>query len=317
MIGALLQRVRDRRQRRHENSSEPAILCLGRIYILPTRNGVLFGLVLAAMLFGAVNYGNSLAYALMFLLTSVAIISILHTHRNLAGLVVQAGLCRPVFAGEPALFPLGLSGGNTPRFALVIQEAGASEPVITDLDVQVLQWEDIRLPATERGWLERGRVTVSSSFPLGLFRAWSYIDLPQRCLVYPSPEREGPPPFAADGEGEKQAATTQGSEDFSSLREYRPGDSLKHVHWKALAREQGLLTKAFTGSGSRNFRLDWDYLSGLGTEARLARLCRWVLWADACGQPYQLAIPGIRIPAAHGGEHRQRCLRALALFGKI
>ena len=71
----------------------PVDTVLGRrqLYMLPTRHGLLFALVLAVLLLAAINYGNGLAYALTFLLASVAVVSMLHTHRNLHRLRIAAG----------------------------------------------------------------------------------------------------------------------------------------------------------------------------------------------------------------------------------
>jgi len=283
-----------------------------RIYILPTRNGVLFALVLGAMLLGAMNYANSLAYALTFLLTSVAIISILHTYYNLVGINVRAGQCRPVFAGEAAVFPLAVENPGVQRFALCF-ELGHGRAV-TDAPAHATRWVELRLPTTQRGWLKLPRVTVASTFPLGLFRAWAYLDLEQRCLVYPRPEASGPPPQASQGSGD-QPQPGRGREDFASLRDYQAGDSLRHVHWKALAREQGLLTKEFEGGGGDELWFDWNSLAGLGIEARIARLCRWVVTADRQGVAYGLALPRVRIERGRGTAQRHRCLEALALSG--
>jgi uncharacterized protein (DUF58 family) len=283
-----------------------------RIYLLPTRNGLLLGLVLVAMLVGAMNYGNSLAYALTFLLTSVAVVSILHTYANMAGLTVRAGQCRPIFAGEPAVFPIAVDNPGRARYALSFElESGRA---ITDAPANGVHWLELRQPTAQRGWNELARVTVASSFPLGLFRAWSYLDLQQHCLVYPRPEVAGPPPPAGSGGGER-AHPGRGNEDFAGLRDYRAGDSLRHVHWKALAREQGLLTKEFEGGGGRELWFDWDALGGLAPEARLARMCRWVLLADGEGHAYGLTLPGQHLERGRGPGQRQRCLEALALYG--
>jgi uncharacterized protein (DUF58 family) len=282
-----------------------------RIYILPTRNGLLLGLLLLAMLIGAMNYSNGLAYALTFLLASVAIISILHTYRNLAGLTLLAGNCRPVFAGERARFPIAIDNPGAARFALVLAPTGG-EPAISDVEAHTVHWVELMLPTDRRGWCELPRVSIATGFPLGLFRAWSYVDLRQRCLVYPRPELAGPPPMVGEG-GADGARRGRGSDDFASVREYRAGDSLRRVHWKALAREQGLLTKEFEGGGSRELWLDWDQTGGLPVEGRLARLCRWVLWAEGQGLDYGLGLPGRRIPVGRGQPQCQRCLEALAL----
>ena len=76
-----------------------------RIYILPTRQGLAFATAIVVMLAGAMNYNNSLAYVLTFLLVSLALVSLLHTYRNLAGLRISARPAPPVFAGASARFP--------------------------------------------------------------------------------------------------------------------------------------------------------------------------------------------------------------------
>ena len=76
-----------------------------RIYILPTRSGLVFGAVFFTMLLGALNYSNNMGFALAFLLTAVAVVSIHHCQRNLDGLRLTVSGCTPVFAGEPLEMP--------------------------------------------------------------------------------------------------------------------------------------------------------------------------------------------------------------------
>ncbi len=78
------------------------VLGTRQIFILPTRHGLLFVLVLVALALAAVNYNNALAYLLTFLLASMAVVSLLHAQRNLLKLRVTAAGGEPVFAGEPA-----------------------------------------------------------------------------------------------------------------------------------------------------------------------------------------------------------------------
>ncbi len=293
----------------------PVTLRRDRVYILPTRQGLLFGLVLLAMLLGAINYDNSLAYALVFFLASLGIVAILHTYRNLRGLTVQAGRCMAVFAGETARFTLGLEndGANT-RHAIALALPQGEELVV---DVTPgLQWVSLATPTARRGRLALGRVTLGTRFPLGLLRAWAHVDLGMQCLVYPAPTPVRGLPTASPGRGGRGGNRGQGHEDFASLRPYHPGDSLRHVHWKAVAREQGLQTKQFSGDQTEEMWLAWDLLPGVNVETRLQRLCRWVLEADAAGIAYGLLLPDRRIEPTLGETHRRRCLEALALFGE-
>jgi uncharacterized protein (DUF58 family) len=291
------------------------VLSPRRVYILPSRLGVVFALVLVAMLIGAINYGNSLAYALTFLLASVSIVSTLHTYRNLRRLRITAAGCAPVFQGEPAKFGITVANpGQTPRFAVSIANMEDDEAVI-DLSPGATARVELARTTRRRGRLAQGRLTVSSRYPLGLFRAWAYVDTGQRCLVYPAPAPDAPEGDRR-GAGHVQGARRgAGSEEFGGFRRYQPGDSLRHVHWKAFAGGRELLTKQFEGEAGEEHWLSYEALEGDDPEQRLRMLCRMLLDAETSGERYTLEIPGHILGPGQGSAHLAACLEALALFG--
>lgn len=265
------------------------------------------------MLFGAVNYGNSLAYALAFLLGSMALVSTLHTYRNLRRLEFRGGQCSPVFEGEPARFTLSVANsGTTPRFAVSLANMENDEAVI-DLAAGEIASVELSRSTRRRGWLPGGRLTVSSRYPLGMFRAWAYVDTGQRCLVYPAPAQETVQSIRS-GIGHAEAGRGEGSEEFGGLRRYRAGDSLRHVHWKAWAGGRGLLTKQFEGSGAQERWLRYRELPTADTEHRLRLLSRMLLDAEASGDRYGLELPGRTLGPGRGAAHLGECLKSLALF---
>jgi uncharacterized protein (DUF58 family) len=295
--------------------SGPVVLVYRRVFILPTRHGLLFALFLGLMLLGSVNYNLSLGFVLTFLLATLGLVSILHTFRNLAHLRVSAGRTAAVFAGDAGSFPVLLEGpGQIPRWAIgVVREGDA--PMYANVPAGVPREVVLRVETARRGWLRPGRLRVFTQFPLGLFHAWSWVEPDVKLLVYPKPDRSRLPlpmmqPAAGSG-----TAFGAGDEDFSGMRPYRAGDPLRQVAWKTAAREQGMYTKQFSGRAEAEMWLDWDLLAGLETEVRLSRLTRWVLEAEAAGIAYGLHIPGRIRPPAHGAAHREQCLQDLALFG--
>ncbi|MGZ8234051.1 MAG: DUF58 domain-containing protein, partial [Methylobacter tundripaludum] len=84
----------------------PVVLNHRRIFILPTQRGLGFVLLITVLLLIAFVYNNNLAYMLAFLLASIFFIVILHSYKSLAGLVVQKGHAKVVFAGEAAGFDI-------------------------------------------------------------------------------------------------------------------------------------------------------------------------------------------------------------------
>lgn len=301
-------------KRRHLPEPGRIMLSQRRVYILPTRHGLTFGLALILMLIGSINYSLSLGYVLTFLLAGMAIVSILHTFRNLVQLVVAAGRVDPVFAGDTAHFEIHLENGRAePRVAIDANTGGAV--VSADIPGRGAACLSIPVPAPRRGRLDLPRVTLETRFPLGLIRAWSYVQPTMQTLVYPRPDESGlPPPRPIEGMG--SASTTGiGNEDFASLREYQPSDSPRHIAWKAAARGDTMLTKQFSGRASEERLFDWEHLPvKLGTEERLSRLARWALLAHAGGARFALHLPGVEVPLGAGEAHLALCLEKLALF---
>ncbi|MFY1053850.1 DUF58 domain-containing protein [Ectopseudomonas khazarica] len=287
-----------------------------RIFIVPSRVGAAFTVALVLMLLVAINYQNSLAYGLTFLLMAVFVVAILHTYRNLAGLVLKAGGGGAVFVGEQAVFRVRLESRGREHQAVALGWPPA-ELVLRDVPREGQCEVEVSLPARRRGWLRPGRLRVESRFPLGLLVAWSWVDLDQAVLVYPRPLEGDLPVSAGLGEDDDEGmrARGQGADDFQGLRDYQPGDSKRRLDWKAYSRGQGLLVKDFAMLSGRDLWLDYESLAG-DSEMRLSLLCHWVLQFSARQQPFGLQLPGTSIAADVGEAHRDACLRALALFGQ-
>ncbi len=299
-------------------TSQPAAeIFLGRrqLYILPTNGGLLFALALAVLLAAAVNYASALAFALTFLLAAVGIVSMLYTHRNLLGLRVSARPSHPVFAGDPAGFEVSLKNDQRMLRLAINVEHGKSELGTVDLGPGEQASVRFEVATRRRGYIAAPPLTVSTRFPLGLLRAWSrQLQLGQRCLVYPQPAAPGTSPFATGQQGWRDHGRDPEGDDFLGLREFRRGDSPRHVSWKAAARGRGMLSKQFGGGYRSSVWLDWERLTDLDEERRLGRLCRWVLECEQAGVLYGLRLPQQILTPACGEEHQHRCLAALALF---
>ena len=301
-------------RKRHGIDPDPIVLSARRIYIVPSALGFAFAFMIFAMFLGAMNYGANLALGLAFLLGSLGLTAMHYCHRNLAGVHVRSAVSEPVFAGQTARFRIALeNAAPVARYELTIaNEYGAAPPV--RIDAGQRQVLEVQSPAPRRGLLSLDAFEISTRHPFGLFHAWAYLHMSIRCIVYPRPSERGlpPPPLETDTGGAQDAV--RGDEDFAGLRAFHPGDSPRRIAWKAYAREQGLQVKLYAGTAVTSHVLEWEALPGLGVEARLSQLCRWVEDAHAAGHAYGMKIPGVEIPPNIGAAHRQRCLTALALF---
>lgn len=297
----------------------PIVLGQRRIFIVPTRAGLLFALVLVVMLVGAINYNLSLGHALIFLLAGLGIVAMVHTFHNLFGLRLTPGRVAAVFAGDPAYFPLQLENPRRQaRRALEFSFAGQTASCV-HLPAQGRAAVAVSCATQRRGRLDPGRVTLATRYPLGLFRAWSYPHPHWSCVVYPQPIRT-PLPAPSPTAHADRLHGDNGQEDFAGLRPRQISDSTRHIAWKAVARrtdEQPHLVKQFAGGASEELWLAWSLTpAGCGAEERLSILTGWVLAADEQQARYGLALPGVRIAAGQGDAHRASCLQALALYGE-
>lgn len=319
MRPSLFQRIRQRARnwarKRQGNDPSPVTLERRRVYILPTRAGVIFGMMLFAMLLGSMNYSNSMGFVLTFFLAGLGLVSMHHCHRNLEGLVLRIGRVEPVFAGQAVTFHVYTENkARAPRCGITLhyQDAPFSRVDVPDGGSALLSFDAV---AKVRGRFNPGAFSVSTTYPFGLFRAWAWMYMDLECIVYPRPADEVPeqPPKPSDDGGLMTDET--GQDDFSGLRAYRQGDAPKHVAWKASARlTTGLLVKQFHGGGTVERVFDFDDLRHLDTEQRLSMLCRYCLDAEKRGENYALELPGRRLDSGQGGEHLHSCLVALALF---
>jgi uncharacterized protein (DUF58 family) len=306
--------VRNWARRRQGTDGDFIELHQRRVYILPTRSGLVFGLVFFTMLLGALNYSNNMGFVLAFVLTAVAVVSIHHCQRNLAGLRLSVSGCSPVFAGEPLECTLHVTNpGRIPRWQIAAGPAADRTPAV-DLPAGGSAALVLRLATDQRGQLRCPEIRVSTRHPLGLFESWAVV-YPQRdLLVYPHPAGSASvrlPPAAADLENAGQAV--RGSDEFVGLRPPLPGESLSRIAWKAWARTGELLAKDYR-SGAGSAWLDWQALPATDPEEKLSLLTRLAIDAEAAGQFFGLRLPGIELPPGLGPDHFHRCLAVLATY---
>lgn len=294
----------------------PITLDRKRIYVLPTRHGLLVGVLLLGMLLGALNYNNNPGLMLAFLLAAVVHNGVVMAHLRLSGLSITALHADPVHAGEPLHLRVRIASGRRSREGVVLQRPDAPAVMLpTALDEPHADADvELAVPTTRRGLMDLGRLRISTTRPLGLARAWSWWRPRERVLVYPALEKDGPPLPGAGGDGTPRPRAQRSGEDTHHLRDYRSGDAPRQIAWKASARLDRLMVREYEAGSAKDIQLEWSSLRHLPYEQRIARLARWVLEAERDGRRYRLTLPDGALGPARGAEHRHACLRALALL---
>lgn len=295
----------------------PTTLTRARILILPSRYGYTYAAVVLLMFIGAINYGNSMAFVLTFLLVGLGGNGMWATWRNLSGLRIHPPEARPTFLGRQADLEVRLEEtAGRDRFAVGVGQVGA-QAHFTSVQAHGVAVGRLAIPARTRGRQPQGRVCVFTLYPLGLFRGWAFAPRGPDLLVYPKPAAGTPLPSGGGVGSGGGASQARGHDDFRGMHRYGHGDSPRHIAWKVYARRDELLTKEFCAATDPELWLDWDHVpANQDIERRLSVLCRWVLDAEARHLSYGLRIPGVVIPPGSGASHCDLCLRALALFDR-
>jgi uncharacterized protein (DUF58 family) len=310
---AAIDRLRAWAARRHGRDSLPIRISRRRVYILPTRFGVMLGLTLVAMLIAGLNYNSNLGLAFAFLMVSVALVTMHHCNRNLLGLQVDVTTEVDAFAGGEASFDFVLrNDSNVDRRDVEIRCMTASG--IRSIPAGSSESVPVAVPMPRRGVTRLAQFELRTCFPFGWFHAWTYVQGSLTAYVAPSPQgtRTLPP---VGGVGSVSRSETRGDEDFAGLRAYEAGVPLKHMAWKVLARGGEAAVRSYTSLAAQPDWLEWSALEGQDDETRLSQLCLWILESEAAQRIYGLRIPGKEIPPARGAAHRFACLRALAVYG--
>jgi len=309
------RRIRQRVLRVEPADREPLVLRHNRIYIVPTGRGASFLGTLVMMLITSLNYALSLGFAVTFLLSGVAAAALLHAYRNLAGIELSPLSAGETFVGNPLPFTLTVGGNSMARQAIALTATGC-EPVVGDVSADGARPFTLERMAPERGRMALGRVTLTSDFPLGLWRGWAYAHFPLAGVAYPAPEPNAPPLPGGRSGNDSNSALRGDDTELAGLRSYQPGDPMQRIAWKAVARGAGWYTKQFEGLGGGGpLMLSWQALPpGLDRERRLARLTAWVLAAERAARPFAVRIPGFALPPGQGRAHRRAALTAFAMY---
>ncbi len=283
----------------------------------------MLGITLLVLLIASINFQLNLGFLLTFMLTGAALVSIGVGYRNLLGLQLALQAPEAQFAGQVLRLGLRLDNPSTrARYAIGARRYDEHTLSMSNIDAQAADTVQLATVALQRGYQEVPAVVAETRFPLGVFRMWTVFRSSDKALVYPAPEEDAPPlPLGASDAGAGSSASLQASSgEFDGVRGYRRGDPLKLVIWKKAATALAAGSDQFVvrdnqHQAQQDLWLDASRCGLADREAQLSRLTAWVLAAHQQGLRYGLRIAANTpdIAPDHGPEHRQACLRALAL----
>lgn len=285
------------------------------IFIIPSLYGLALLMLLSLLMILGINFQNSLVYVVCFWLLALFVLNVLYTYRNLAGVTIKALRIQPCFANSKAVLELEISRLPSRAHWNLVLEWSKQDQMLIELASGQSTRINLSHLAPERGYFAPPRIKISTTYPTGLARAWSYFAPDLQGLVYPEPIKQEPQ-LASHEEAETEGKIiAEGGSDFNEIRVYRVGDPIQRIHWAKYAQTGELYTKSFVDYASEALWLEWSQLKIASTERRLSVLCAQVMKFSANQVTFGLKIPGKTIEPATGDQHREQCLKALALYG--
>ncbi len=209
-----------------------------------------------------------LVFALMI---SAVIVSSRLGRRQIRQLTATRSFPLLVTAGRPFSTAVEVVNLDPKRraFAIDVSEAPADgkTPLPNDasiFDIQARQTRRILLSRTinRRGTYTLGPIRITSSFPLGMIR-WRY-DVPEsenaQFVVHPAigqmqflgRQKLG---IKGVGDGKPNASLLEGVDEFRGVRDYRPGDPARLVHWRSTAKRGSLVVRELDPTAGRGILL--------------------------------------------------------------
>ena len=295
----------------------------GRFYI-----GGVFAVALAAM-----NTGNNLLFLILACLIAIILMSGILSSITLSGVEMRLELPEEIFAGRPVCASAELHNEKLtlPSFSLRLEgipASGAARAAVLETPVyfpyvprqgQMQQWVPLVFP--RRGLYRQEAFRILTRFPFGFLLKSRRVDLSTEVLVYPSVEptedfRAVLPALQGSIESLKKGR----GQDLHALRDYRPTDSARHVHWKASARTGTLLVREFSREDDRRVLLVFDPSLPANLPAaeekfeRAVALCASIAWHFyETNAMLRFRTAGAETPLEPAGEVISEVLRLLAL----
>jgi len=295
-----------------------------KVRLRPTSLWILFGPIFVCIWLAAVNYSNNLVYAVLYLIGSLTCVSIFHTWRNLAVLKLEHVRVHPTFAGgqvrvelffrntaKNSVYGLTLSHGDREKDrTMPLSISGRMLLRVAPGDTREA---DVFFPAHYRGRYELTALLIRSSYPFGLFYSSVRVPIKAEYFIYPQARgrTDFPPGRPRDHEG--QPTRLEEGDDFAGVRQYTPGESFRHIDWKAFARGRPLSVKKFASGERHDLYFDPAQLPEMSLEDRLSQLTLWVITAEKSDLPYGLQVGDSVLPPGLGSDHAKRALEILAV----
>ncbi|MEX0741999.1 MAG: DUF58 domain-containing protein, partial [Phycisphaeraceae bacterium] len=178
---------------------------------------------------------------------------------------------------------------------------------------------------TRRGEVRFKRIRVSTTFPFGILRKSVIFNQSASTFIFPRLHRLDRSLFTRlrshDPDGNSMTQEADGGDEFFGLREYRPGDSLRSIHWRHSARTGRLVSREMSKLSPPRLMVVLDVRNSAAEDEKAEEAISFAASvaneAYRLGEEVGLAVVGARCPKFLPQRARWHQLRMLQALGEL
>ncbi len=286
-----------------------------------TSGGLAFTFGTLMVGFAAMNTGNNLLYLLLGSMIGFIVVSSWLSEQAIRDVRIERHRAHPVTVGQE--LRLGYTVLNRKRFlpslaVEIVEEGLPGRAFIAHVGAGGTVEARSANSFVRRGIYPLDTVTLSTSFPFGMFRKERDIELPGEVMVWPRTDRRVRPPVGGSGRLRRSGTTRRGARgtrgEYRSLRGYRAGDDPKDIHWKSSARLREPVIREYErdGAETRWICLDTTGPPDEAAEVAIEVAASLAALATAERRPFALLAGGALLEPGEGAAQLERALDILA-----
>jgi uncharacterized protein (DUF58 family) len=291
----------------------------------------------------ALNTGNNLLYLMLGALLGTIALSGWLSEQALRDIGVRRSTPRAATAGTPAHVEYHVHNrkDRLPSHGIELREmppttgsaawASASTPAaataapdfetafVATLEPAARVRVRAGVTAPRRGIHPLPGVVLCTAFPFGLFEKERDVLLPGTLTVWPRTDRPVRAPRIGGAHGHRRhagAGAAAGAErgDYRALREYRPGDDPRDIHWRSTARRGAPILRQYDRAAAEQYWLVLDTVAPTAdlAEAAVETAAAVAAQSIARGDVIGLAAGAAVLPPGHGSARLDVVLDILA-----
>ncbi len=297
------QQVRQWIAKRFQVDRSKTLLQKDILVFIHTHGFLYLALILITFIAG-INYGNNLILGFCFLLSAILCISFYLTFKQLHALHIEVMNTEVGQVGQVLVLKLFLKQKSNVARYLQIQWHDQEQIFYLD---QAQQSLELGFFPQQRGEYAFDTIKIYSTYPLGLVRAWTYLNLKQKVWIAPKA-------YDWQKEHKNQPSHTNDSlDEFRELRTFQQGDSYQNVAWKQVARGQGFFIKMIEAQANhQHLEIDYQQIPVQSHEEKLSFMMGLIEQCEQFGDDYALILPHARLESGQGSSQLIQAKRLLA-----